>query len=61
MHFVVLCRKMSYFIPTYPELFTSRYRCKGEAVAHEAVVIYRKPTQPNPGYNEGFVVRSARP
>ena len=23
-------------------LFTNRYRCKGEAVAHEAVVIYRK-------------------
>jgi hypothetical protein len=35
--------------------------CKGEAVAHEAVVNYREPTQPNPGYNEGFVVRSARP
>jgi len=26
--------------------------------AHEAVVIYCEPTQPNPGYNEGFVVRS---
>ncbi len=34
---------------------------KVEAVAHEAVVNYREPTQPNPGYNEGFVVRSARP
>ena len=34
---------------------------KVEAVAHEAVVNYCKPTQPNPGYNEGSVVRSARP
>ncbi len=25
-----------------PGLFTGRYRCKGEAVAHEAVVNYRK-------------------
>ncbi len=25
-----------------PGLFTSRYRCKGEAVAHEAVVNYRE-------------------
>ena len=33
---------------------------KVEAVAHEAVVNYREPSQPNPGYNEGFVVRSAR-
>ena len=32
---------------------------KVEAVAHEAVVNYREPTQPNPGYNEDFVVRSA--
>ena len=32
---------------------------KVEAVAHEAVVYYREPSQPNPGYNEGFVVRSA--
>jgi len=24
----------------------------GEEVAHEAVVIYREPSQPNPGYNE---------
>ena len=32
-----------------------------EEVAHEAVVNYREPTQPNPGYNEGFVVRSVRP
>ena len=31
-----------------------------EEVAHEAVVNYRKPTQPNPGYNEADVVRSAR-
>jgi hypothetical protein len=30
-------------------------------VAHEAVVNYREPTQPNPGYNEADVVRSARP
>ncbi|MEE9501481.1 MAG: hypothetical protein V3V48_05365 [Candidatus Aminicenantaceae bacterium] len=34
---------------------------KVEAVAHEAVVNYREPTQPNPGYNEGFDVRSTRP
>lgn len=42
-----------------PGLFTSRDCCKGEAVAQEAVVNYREPTQPNPGINEGFVVRSA--
>jgi hypothetical protein len=43
------------------ELLTSRDCCKGKAVAHEAVVYYREPSQPNPGYNESFVVRSARP
>jgi hypothetical protein len=32
-----------------------------EAVAHEDVVNYLEPTQPNPSYNEGFVVRSVRP
>ena len=32
---------------------------KVEVVAHEAVVNSREPSQPNPGYNEGFVVRSA--
>ncbi len=37
-------------------LFTSRYRCKGKAVAPEAVVNCREPIQPNPGFNEGFVV-----
>ena len=31
-----------------------------EEVAHEAVVNYRKPTQPNPGHNEADAVRSAR-
>ncbi|MGB6338798.1 MAG: hypothetical protein WBF32_03410, partial [Candidatus Aminicenantaceae bacterium] len=30
---------------------------KVEEVAHEAVVNYREPTQPNPGYNEADVVR----
>jgi hypothetical protein len=29
-----------------------------DAVAHEDVVNYFEPTQPNPSYNEGFVVRS---
>ncbi|MGB6864830.1 MAG: hypothetical protein WBE11_04005 [Candidatus Aminicenantaceae bacterium] len=33
---------------------------KVEEVAHEAVVNYREPSQPNPGYNEADVVRSAR-
>ncbi|MGB3862529.1 MAG: hypothetical protein WA915_10620 [Candidatus Aminicenantaceae bacterium] len=31
---------------------------KVEEVAHEAVVNYREPTQPNPGYNEADAVRS---
>ncbi len=33
---------------------------KVKAVAHEAVVIYCEPPHPNPGTNEGFVVRLAR-
>jgi len=49
------------FTKLQAELFTCRGRCKGEAVAHEAVVNYREPTQPNPGYKEGSVVRSVRP
>ena len=32
---------------------------KVEAVAYEVVVNYREPSQPNPGYNEDFVVNSA--
>jgi hypothetical protein len=32
-----------------------------EEVAHEAVVNYREPTQPNPSYNEADAVRSVRP
>ncbi len=32
-----------------------------EEVAHEAVVVYCEPTQPNPGCNETDAVRSARP
>ncbi|MEE9502546.1 MAG: hypothetical protein V3V48_10760 [Candidatus Aminicenantaceae bacterium] len=49
----------------YPGLFTSQptpllHKGGGKAVAHEAVVNYREPTQPNPGCNEDFVVRSAR-
>jgi len=31
------------------------------AVAHEAVVNYREPSQPNPGYNEADAVRLVRP
>ncbi len=42
-------------------LFTDRGCSSGEEVAHEAVVNYREPTQPNPGYNEADAVRSVRP
>ena len=34
---------------------------RSKAVAHEAAVNYREPTQPNPGYNEADVGRSVRP
>jgi hypothetical protein len=44
-----------------PELFTDRGYSSGEEVAHEAVVNYREPTQPNPSYNEADAVRSVRP
>jgi hypothetical protein len=43
------------------ELFTDRGYSSGEEVAHEAVVNYREPTQPNPSYNEADAVRSVRP
>jgi hypothetical protein len=42
-------------------LFTDRGYSSGEEVAYEAVVNYREPTQPNPGYNETDAVRSVRP
>jgi hypothetical protein len=42
-------------------LFTSRDCCSSEVVAHEAVVNYREPSQPNPGYNEAAVERLACP
>jgi hypothetical protein len=50
----------------YPGLFTSRVvgrvGCRScEEVAHEAVVNYREPTQPNPGCNEADAVRSTCP
>jgi hypothetical protein len=32
-----------------------------EAVAHEDVVNYLEPTQPNPSYNEADAVRLVRP
>jgi hypothetical protein len=34
---------------------------KVEEVAHEVVVNYYEPTQPNPSYNEADAVRSVRP
>ncbi|MGB3863243.1 MAG: hypothetical protein WA915_14280 [Candidatus Aminicenantaceae bacterium] len=33
---------------------------KVEEVAHEAVVNYREPTQPNPGYTDADAMRSVR-
>ena len=42
-------------------LFTSRGCRSGEEAAHEAVVNYREPTQPNPGCNEADAARSSRP
>jgi hypothetical protein len=50
-----------YIKQIWPGLFTSRDCCSGEAAAHETVVNYREPTQPNPGCNEADAVRSARP
>ncbi len=41
------------------EANTPHPNIKVEEVAHDAVVIYSEPSQPNPGYNEDFVVRSA--
>ncbi len=43
-----------------PGLFTGRGCCRCKASAYEAVVVYREPSQPNPGCNEADVVRSVR-
>ena len=42
-------------------LFKDRGRSSGEEVAHEVIVYYYEPTQPNPGYDEADAVRLVRP